>query len=384
MLGALVKFNPNGGSSVASQDVSRGGKVTKPANPTKTGYTFDKWCSDATLNNEYDFNTSVNSNMTLYAKWKVNQYNITLNTNGGTDGTALTGYTYGTGATLPADWVKNGYTFEGWYDNEQLTGYPITEISATTTGDKTFYAKWKANEYVVTLVTDGGAGGTNLTNYMYGAGAVLPTDWTKKGYEFEGWYDNAQFSGDPIIEISATTTGNKTFYAKWSKNIPPTPPTPPTLKETNTSTKSIKLTWTKVKGATSYKIYKATTKNGKYTAVGTSKGTSMTVKNLKAATTYYFKVTAVAPNGKLTSKVIKAKTKKEALKYWFKLRNVAGPIVKVTWTSQKGAVGYQVADNHSKGGKMKIQWTGSNSNNTYSNRTKSRTFSIVYEFSICI
>ena len=89
----------------------------------------------------------------------------------------------------------------------------------------TLKAKWELSTYSVTLQTDGGtiASGKEVTGYTYGTGAVLPTtnDITREGYRFDGWYADSSFSSSPITEISATETGNKTFYAKWTRNTTP-------------------------------------------------------------------------------------------------------------------------------------------------------------------
>ncbi|MBQ9313716.1 MAG: InlB B-repeat-containing protein [Clostridia bacterium] len=66
-----VEFNSNGGNIVATQEVAEKGKVTKPATPTKDGYTFDGWYTDEKLTKVFDFNTAINSDITLYAKWNV-------------------------------------------------------------------------------------------------------------------------------------------------------------------------------------------------------------------------------------------------------------------------------------------------------------------------
>lgn len=73
-------------------------------------------------------------------------YNVTLNTNGGTvnDGN-ITTYTEFYGATLPTDVTRNGYIFEGWYDNAELTGEPVTSIASDATGDKEYWAKWESD-----------------------------------------------------------------------------------------------------------------------------------------------------------------------------------------------------------------------------------------------
>lgn len=89
----------------------------------------------------------------------------------------------------------------------------------------TLKAKWELSTYSVTLQTDGGtiASGKEVTGYTYGTGAVLPTtnDITREGYRFDGWYADSNFSGSPVTEITGTDTGNKTFYAKWTRNTTP-------------------------------------------------------------------------------------------------------------------------------------------------------------------
>ncbi|MEN6470437.1 MAG: InlB B-repeat-containing protein, partial [Clostridiaceae bacterium] len=67
-----VTFNSNGGSAVANQTIQSGSKATKPANPTKAGYTFGGWYSDDALKNAWDFNTAITKDTTLYAKWTSN------------------------------------------------------------------------------------------------------------------------------------------------------------------------------------------------------------------------------------------------------------------------------------------------------------------------
>ena len=158
----------------------------------------------------------------LTAQWTAPTYAVTLNTNGGTINSGnVTSYTYGVGATLPTagDMTYTGHTFVGWYDNENLTGSPVTAIGSTETGNKEYWAKWEANTYTVTLNTNGGTiNNGNVTEYTYGVGATLPTDVTRTGYTFKGWYDNENLTGSPVTAISNTETGNKEYWAKWEIN----------------------------------------------------------------------------------------------------------------------------------------------------------------------
>ena len=132
------------------------------------------------------------------------------------------------GATLTApDPVptKEGHGIKGWYYDNNGTETKWNFDTDTVKCTMTLKAKWELSTYSVTLQTDGGtiASGKEVTGYTYGTGAVLPTanDMTREGYRFDGWYADSSFSSSPITEISATETGNKTFYAKWTKNTTP-------------------------------------------------------------------------------------------------------------------------------------------------------------------
>ena len=123
----------------------------------------------------------------LTAQWTAPTYAVTLNTNGGTINSGnVTSYTYGVGATLPTDVTRTGYTFKGWYDNENLTGSPVTAISNTETGNKEYWAKWEINQYTITFDANGGSEIAPITQ-NYGTKITTPADPTRKGYTFKGW-----------------------------------------------------------------------------------------------------------------------------------------------------------------------------------------------------
>ena len=92
-------------------------------------------------------------------------------------------------------------------------------------GAVTVKAVFEGIPYSVTLQTNGGtiASGKEVTGYIDGTGAVLPTaaDITREGYRFDGWYADSSFSGSPVTEITDTDTGDKVFYAKWMRNTTP-------------------------------------------------------------------------------------------------------------------------------------------------------------------
>ena len=147
----------------------------------------------------------------LTAQWTAPTYAVTLNTNGGTINSGnVTSYTYGVGATLPTagDMTYTGHTFVGWYDNENLTGSPVTAIGGTETGNKEYWAKWEINQYTITFDANGGSEIAPITQ-DYGTKITTPADPTRKGYTFKGWDK----------EIPKTMPAeNMTVKAQWEIN----------------------------------------------------------------------------------------------------------------------------------------------------------------------
>ena len=140
--------------------------------------------------NSYEPGGSVPADVTeLTVQWTAPTYAVTLNTNGGTINNGnVTEYTYGVGATLPAadDMTYTGHTFKGWYDNENLTGSPVTAIGGAEMGNKEYWAKWEINQYTITFDTNGGSEIAPITQ-DYGTEITAPDNPTRKGYTFKGW-----------------------------------------------------------------------------------------------------------------------------------------------------------------------------------------------------
>ena len=218
-----------GGSSDAIQIiVKKGSTFTAPMSggltrPDGNTGSYFMWLDGN--GNSYAPGASVPADVTeLTVQWTAPTYTVTLNAGDGTINSGdVTSYTYGVGATLPTagDMTYTGHTFKGWYDNENLTGSPVTAIGNTETGNKEYWAKWEANTYTVTLNAGGGTiNNGNVTGYTYGVGATLPTagDMTYTGHTFKGWYDNENLTGSPVTAIGNTETGNKEYWAKWEIN----------------------------------------------------------------------------------------------------------------------------------------------------------------------
>lgn len=133
-----VTFNSDGGSSVKKQTVVEGKKISKPTNPTKSGYTFVSWTLDG---KDYDFSKPVTKNITLKATWakkeEVKTYTVTFNSDGGSSVKKQT-VVEGKKATKPANPTKKSYKFVGWYLGN--TEYTFNE---TVTSNITLTAKWE-------------------------------------------------------------------------------------------------------------------------------------------------------------------------------------------------------------------------------------------------
>ena len=128
-----ITFDTNGGSAVAPITQDYGTDITAPAAPTKTGYTFMGWEPEIPA-------TMPAEDMTITAKWRINQYTVTFDTDGGSEVDAQT-VAYGEKAKTPADPTKTGYTFAGW----ELGGNAY-DFAASVTEDMTLTAKWKDSE----------------------------------------------------------------------------------------------------------------------------------------------------------------------------------------------------------------------------------------------
>lgn len=142
-----VTFDSNGGTAVGTQPVDPGLTLTEPADPTKTGHSFDGWFTDASLTTPYDFATVINADRTLYAKWTPIPYTVTFNRNGGDADASPASLTvnYGSSAgSLPAAPTRAGHTFFGWNTAPNGSGTPFL-TSTVVWGDVTLYAQWTLN-----------------------------------------------------------------------------------------------------------------------------------------------------------------------------------------------------------------------------------------------
>ena len=245
-----VEFDANGGTGVEAQYVVKGELVTAPADPTREGYTFVGWFYHE---NEFNFETPVKGAMTLVAHWEKlpaecphadkNDDNKCDNCGAdfedGNDTPALTTYsiTYvdgaekldlapksfnaaSTGLKLPTPAAKAHYEFAGWYLDAEFTTL-ASEINVNANAPLTFYALYTPVTYKVTYELDNGVNSeNNVATYTVEDLPVLFENATKEGYEFKGWFTDANctvaFEG-----LTAENAGNLTLFAKWEKILVP-------------------------------------------------------------------------------------------------------------------------------------------------------------------
>ena len=206
-----IRFDLNGGNgNISNQSIVSGGKVSQPSNPTRSGYTFAGWYNG---DNKYDFNEPVKKNFTLTAKWiRVTSYVVTFNSNGGSS-VASQSVVSGGKATQPSNPTRSGYTFGGWYN-----GNIKYDFNTAVTADLTLTAKWTQNHttttttYTVTFNSNGGSSVASQT--VNGGGkATQPSNPTRSGYTFAGWYN-----GSTKYNFNNAVTSNITLTAHWTQN----------------------------------------------------------------------------------------------------------------------------------------------------------------------
>ena len=218
-----ITYDVNGGEAIspATKEVADGEDYGILPTPTRTGYTFDGWYTDANAGVMVDADTLVVSSHTIYARWTLIpavKYTITYDANGGDTITPATkevedGEAYG---TLPVP-TRTGYTFDGWYTDADAG----SKVEATTavTSTHTIYARWTiipVVKYTITYDANGGDAITPATKEVADGEAygILPVP-TRTGYNFVGWYTDAEAGS--LVEETDVVTSNSTIYARWEE-----------------------------------------------------------------------------------------------------------------------------------------------------------------------
>ena len=209
-------FDPDNGEPTVTKfiDNDKNSKFTELVpEPTKENYTFAGWYNG---DEKFDFTTVPTGDVTLTAKWTANDYYVSFVTEHGDPPTSQNVKYNGT-ANDPGKLTEEGYTFIGWYtDDTYATEFDFTQPIKRNT---TVYAKWTANDYEVSFITEHGDAPASQ-NVKYNGTAKDPGKLTAEGYTFIGWYADENRTIE--FDFTKLITGDTKVYAKWEKNAPNT------------------------------------------------------------------------------------------------------------------------------------------------------------------
>ncbi len=210
-----ITFDVDGGTPVAEIKQDYDSAITADTTTTKTGYTFAGWTDINGIAATVPAKMPA-ENMTLKATWTINQYTISFDVDGGTP-VAEIKQDYNTDILLAPTSTKTGYTFIGW---AEVKGGEKVDLPAKMPAEnKTYYAIWEVNEYVITFDKDNGEAAETVTA-AYNSDVDKIADPAKAGYTFKGWAttkgvtDASQAVTFPVkMPLNGTT-----YYAIWTVN----------------------------------------------------------------------------------------------------------------------------------------------------------------------
>lgn len=186
------------------------GTATSLVSPSKTGYTFMGWFTTSACTGYSVASigaTDKTADFDLFAKWIINQYIISFNSNGGSEVDEIK-QDYGTVVTAPANPTKTGYTFGGWTPNVPAT-MPASDMECV--------ASWSATEYTIGYTLNGGSVATaNPTAYTIESTAITLNNPTRAGYTFAGWTGTGLSEATTTVTIAHGSTGDRTYTATWT------------------------------------------------------------------------------------------------------------------------------------------------------------------------
>lgn len=208
-----ISFHSLGGTQVNSVKTDTNGKVSSPTSPTKEGYEFVGWYTDTTYAEKVNFSQKqFSSDTILYAKWERIKLTVSFESNGGTEIDAVT-VEYGTRLEVSNKPSKVGYSFAGWYTDKELTN--IFNFSNVVKSNLKLYAKWETKKLNVSFDSNGGSN-INSVEVAYNTTIDEPTNPTKSGFIFAGWYSDVSLS--TMFDFNTKIKSSVTLYAKWEKD----------------------------------------------------------------------------------------------------------------------------------------------------------------------
>lgn len=235
-----ITANANGGSIYSgwsTKEINIGDSLGSLPSATRTGYTFNDWWTSSSGGSRVYAYTTFSSNSTIYAHWTANTYTVTLDRQGGANGSTSVTATYGSSMPYASKPDKMYYVFGGYYTSTNGSGtqYYTSSMGSYRNWDKTsnttLYAKWTAETVSISYDSQGGSS-VSSTTVKYNSNLTssnLPTP-TRAGFNFVGWYKSTSSSE----KLSTSTVANSsnlaingsagaykaTVYAKWAEKTP--------------------------------------------------------------------------------------------------------------------------------------------------------------------
>ena len=210
-----IAMDLNGGSGQEKVVYTMTDEDFELPTPTRNGYEFVGWTGEGitTPQTQVIIPTGSTGNKAYTANWKVIEYTITLDTNGGPVVSPIK-YTVEDLFTLPYI-LRPGYEFAGWtLDGSGMLPFTPLIIYPGTTGDLHYKAEWRLAEYTITMDLDGGSGQEKVVYTITDEDFELPTP-TRNGYEFVGWTGERITTPQTSVKIPKGSTGNKAYTANW-------------------------------------------------------------------------------------------------------------------------------------------------------------------------
>ena len=210
-----ITLDLNGGSGKEKVIYSITDEDFELPTPTRNGYEFVGWTGEGITTPQTSVKIPKGStgNKAYTANWKVIEYTITLDTNGGPNVSPIK-YTVEDSFTLPYP-LRPGYEFAGWVlDGSGMLPATTLIIYYGTTGDLHYKAEWRLAEYTITMDLNGGSGQEKVVYTITDEDFELPTP-TRNGYEFVGWTGERITTPQTSVKIPKGSTGNKAYTANW-------------------------------------------------------------------------------------------------------------------------------------------------------------------------
>jgi len=217
-----ITYNLNGGTNSANNPATytiEDEDITL-SDATKAGYTFDSWYADEEVSILADvtIETGSTGDKAFFAVFTIIQYTINYDLDGGTQNAENpTSYNVNSSSFAIFDLEdKTGYTFDGWYSDEDLTTVADVTIETGSTGDLVFYAKWATIEFTISFETNGGLAQEAIVA-DYNSDLTLPTP-TRTGYIFKGWFYDEDLTSS-ATELTLMPADDVVLYAMWEQEI---------------------------------------------------------------------------------------------------------------------------------------------------------------------